>query len=270
MHPWALPGESPQEGGRYRQRQRHSAQVQHRHGRPRDLPDGPLQQVGRRHLPQEGWEHMQGGQRGPEEEVAPQEPGPPLAAAREQQQRGACTVPGEQDRDIDRNVAVDPMVLVPAPGQQHDRRRQLQRGDDKEHGHRAVDESARGRLGGPRRRRRIDSRGVTGCEDRGQRAQVVEHPAAGRSGTSRTPVPSPPPRSTRRHRPPRRRSRRDRRYSSDIRALSRNIARRRVTRATAGLDRRSRNASCALLYPSSARATTRRRSRSASRFTASR
>ena len=48
-------------------------------------------------LPQKARKHVQGCERGPEEEEASQQPGPPVTSAGEQQQGSACAVPGEQD-----------------------------------------------------------------------------------------------------------------------------------------------------------------------------
>ena len=55
-------------------------------------------------------------ERGPEEEEASQQPGPPVTTAGEQQRGGTCTVPGEEDRPIDRHVSVPPIVVFPSQG----------------------------------------------------------------------------------------------------------------------------------------------------------
>ena len=175
MHPGTRAGERPQERGREHER------VHPRVGEQLPRIDSPQQ--GQHH----GWVH----QRRVEQETGREHPRPPVAAHRQQQHARARYIPDQHGVEIDGQIAVLPVVVVPYPREQHQRRRHLDRGNGDEHVRGAADEDAGGqfRSGRCRRSWRRIRRGVEGFPDPRDHAQAVEQPAAGRRRQPRAPVP---------------------------------------------------------------------------------
>ena len=182
-----LSGERPQK--RWCEHVRVDVEVIQELARRGQFQDKGLEPV-RRHCPENRIQHVERRKRGHEEEKGPEQPGPPVTTSGKRQQNSCRRIRDQQSGQIEGEIAMLAVVVVPYPGEQRQRRRHLDNGDGDDHRKDASYEYTGVRIGaGQRRADRRVSRGVTGREGPRQYAQVVENAAAGGRGEPRAALP---------------------------------------------------------------------------------